>query len=417
MEWNPLKFVTSAVSGIVSGITGANPATAMASATTSNIAVKGLINKKFANKTTTPPAVKLHIDSLSRGSDPNLYKSQGTNENGDGTDKSDVSKYPNEDSSKCKFNLPPHKWSQPASVSRAHPMSGGKAMDPSLQPLRRGRIWRWLDYNEYYFDDSKTNTPPAGSAKALSDGEILKKYGYKSNTSNLQFGILGGPSYQGIINKAILDNLPMLREQEKKKLNFNTASESNWGFQFLWNPDGISINTDVNMSVTPNVNDMFSTVSQAYPTMQSISVSVMLDRTNDFACFRGMKNSSGYSETELAEMMGFYPNAYGVMPNPGAEIKELLLRGTMYDLEYLYRSINGNPPSTNFMSKETADMGFLTPSQIAFQLGPDKNSIAYLGYINSLQVQHMTFTEEMIPIRTQVTMSISVLTDRRKKES
>jgi hypothetical protein len=93
-----------------------------------------------------------------------------------------------------------------------------------------------------------------------------------------------------------------------------------------------------------------------------------------------------------------------------------LQRGTIADIEYLYMAINGPGPGTqnalsvgnkwvNSRGIATADIGFLMPTLLNIDIGP----LSYQGYVTNLQVNHISFTQEMIPIRSDLTISLNLL--------
>ena len=87
----------------------------------------------------------------------------------------------------------------------------------------------------------------------------------------------------------------------------------------------------------------------------------------------------------------------------------------MADLEYLYRTINGNGVGgaqwTNALGRTTADIGFLMPNPIALQLGPTGDNLSYVGWVDSLVVDHQVFTQNMVPIHTEVSVTFNVFSN------
>ena len=85
--------------------------------------------------------------------------------------------------------------------------------------------------------------------------------------------------------------------------------------------------------------------------------------------------------------------------------------GTLADIEFLYQTING--PNANYMKggwknslgRVTSDIGFLSATLVKFEIGP----VNYLGYINGLSVNHLAFTRDMKPIRSDVSIQANLL--------
>jgi hypothetical protein len=77
--------------------------------------------------------------------------------------------------------------------------------------------------------------------------------------------------------------------------------------------------------------------------------------------------------------------------------------GTEYDIEYLYRAVNGDPQQVRHVDRKTADVGFMVRNLTRLHIG----AFQYIGFIDSINVNHILFTEEMVPTFTSVTISFS----------
>jgi hypothetical protein len=283
-----------------------------------------------------------------------------------------------------KFNLPPHNWSLPTRPQVVIPGSvNGYAESIVNHGLRRGRLW--------YFDN-------AG---------IISTYDYDT----------GKVSSEADKAKERLEN------GDFKGDNAITFSQDmyKYGFQFLWNPESISLSVNRNMEVTPTAADVYTSVSGAFPGQESISFTVILDRTNDMACIRslgGIYPNSAYKQFADYYNSGKHPLASNT-PSMEEQIEELARIGTMHDIEYLLKAINGDGVSSkdqpggwkNLLGKKTADIGYLQPSLLAFEFGGDpldptnQSALSYVGWISSLSINHTAFTEGMVPIRSTVSVA------------
>ena len=259
------------------------------------------------------------------------------------------------------WNLPPHKWSLPLDPSNVS--NTVKSPRTNLHTKRRGLIFLGRKYNG-----------------------VTKTSGQTGNT-------------------------------------FGTFS-SNYGFQFLWNPETFSQSTSVNWGITPNQNDVGALLTGLVSANSTLDFTLRIDRTNDFACAKTLSvySDAGLSKIpELAqfnvakdvsttEIAKFYiegkaPNSEpDFAKNIDAKIKDLLKRGTEADLEFLYRTINGD--GYNLLGVNTSNISFLLPTIVRIDLGPQR----LVGMIQSLNVTHLAFTREMIPIRSDVTLSIDLRT-------
>jgi hypothetical protein len=249
------------------------------------------------------------------------------------------------------FNLPPHIWSLPVRPGTVDPETVGKTFTENFHGLRRGRIW-------YFAGAGDVSTVDKESGDASRSGGT------------------GDP----------------------KRVQIN----HDYGFQFLWNPETVTTSVQRNMDITPSNADTLRVVSGVFPGQESVSLSIILDRTNDFAYAKAFRDADERYYT------GGYP---GAKYNFTEQITLLLKQGTMADLEYLFKAINGagtgNGSWTTLLKKQTSNVGYLSPTLLGFSLGPDtQNNLSYVGWISNISINHTAFTEEMIPIRTAVSFSI-----------
>ena len=276
-----------------------------------------------------------------------------------------------------RFNLPPHQWSmptQPSIVDSVNPL----VLEPSANPanfhgLRRGRMW-FFNTNAIQTGWDKEKNVAVGSPTAGDWGPDAAKRKYEYD-----------------------------QMYKATKLN----EDRNWGFQFLWNPDGFNISVETNLEVTPSGADRLRAVAGAFPGMEYINMQLVIDRTNDFACIREAlvknKSFSPLVDYYKGNTYPFEDKTYYSLPERIQKLAEL---GTVADLEYFFKMINGSGVGggtwKNMLGRETADIGFLQPSLLGLQLGPSKDSLSYVGWVNNLQITHLAFTQTMIPIRTQI---------------
>jgi hypothetical protein len=259
-----------------------------------------------------------------------------------------------------KFNLPPHDWSLPLRPSAMDPeLVKSPYENASFHGYRRGRIWYWQTSGDVSNIDTTT-----GSVTKASDAAKNKA------------GVTGAESM-------LLDR--------------------NYGFQFLYNPETIQTNVARNMDITPSSADTLRVVAGVFPGQETLSLSIILDRTNDFAYAKATgRGSSNYYSSGFPDRL---------KQNFNQQLKELLEQGTMADLEYLFRAINGagsgDKQWTTLLGKKTANVGYLQPTLLGIALGPRVHeNLSYVGWISNVSINHTAFTETMIPIRTQVSLSI-----------
>lgn len=77
-------------------------------------------------------------------------------------------------------------------------------------------------------------------------------------------------------------------------------------------------------------------------------------------------------------------------------------KGTMYDVEYLFKAVNGyNASYKSTLNGLTADRGWLYALPVELHLGA---GLRYLVRLTSLNVSHNMFNERMVPILTTVSI-------------
>ena len=261
-----------------------------------------------------------------------------------------------------KFNLPPHQWSLPIRPSEADQEFVGSDVtykNDSFHGYRRGRIWYWQTAGDVSSIDNTTGTVTKASDAAKN------KAGVSSS------------------EQMLLDR--------------------NYGFQFLWNPESIQTNVARNMEITPSSADTLRVVAGVFPGQETVSLSIVLDRTNDFA----------YAKATGAGSDIYYKTGFplAAKQNFNEQLSTLLKQGTMADIEYHFRAINGAGSGerqwTTLLGKKTANVGYLQPTLLGIALGPDThNNLSYVGWISNISINHTAFTETMIPLRTQVSIAI-----------
>jgi hypothetical protein len=283
------------------------------------------------------------------------------------------------------FNLPPHNWSLPTRAQDVIPGDvGGQGY--AFHGSRRGRIW-------YYDNAASTVELNRVTGEAITTGEKRQKETGSKNFKATGQTIVGDSTYQ-------------------------------YGFQFLWNPESVSVSVNRNMEITPSASDVYTSVSGAFPGQESVSFNITLDRTNDFACIRNYYHNGGNVEdANWIDFVQYYTNGgkhpLAKIEDYSLQIKKLAELGTMADLEYLFKAINGDGRFgdqsakgwKNLLGKHTADLGYLQPTLLAFELGGDTNnfssmnSLSYVGWASSLSINHTSFAENMVPLRTVVSIS------------
>lgn len=179
-----------------------------------------------------------------------------------------------------------------------------------------------------------------------------------------------------------------------------------WGFRFLFNPQYISINMSSNNQVDwtrPNENNAALVASGIGG---SITLNILLDRVADMATMKQWQKNGGGPMPQ-----GNYPVSMDAEQCAG-----ILHRGTEYDLEYLFRVVNGNPQKVILMGESpkdglellSANMGYMTQLPFIFKISERQR---YKVIMQSINIEHSMFTRDMIPIRTVVQIGLERLPD------
>jgi hypothetical protein len=257
------------------------------------------------------------------------------------------------------WNLPPHNWSLP--VEPLVVAGGDYVVDTAKRKLgatdkyRRGRIYWYARVDNEYVEDE---------------------------TYNNGVNVKGGEQH---------------------------AKDPRYGFQFLWNPTSVQTSVAMNMAITPSFADKFVDVVGAFPSGETLVLEAVIDRTNDFACIQSMKNIETSDKTIAVNSAAYYSPSmsfdWGYADTLVSKIQQLQQVGTIADIEYLYKAINGPGWTNSANGRKTSDIGFLRPTLLRIDLGP----LSYLGYVNSLNVVHSSFNRAMVPISSTIAIQFNLM--------
>lgn len=338
---------------------------------------------KDSNPTPKGPAVILGRQYYLPSRDPSNYVKPIVTPPPSSTDSAPIAADPKD----MKFNLPPHQWSLPVDSSLV--TNSSKYAGNTDHSLRRGRLWF---FNSAQLSSAKVSYSPSTGLEVNQNSGVTLSYGTNS---------LSDASMPASI----------------------TAEDNYWGFQFLWNPTEVSNVISRNSNFTPSSTDALAGLQGLFTAQELVSFTIVIDRINDFAWGASVLGSA-YIGSQLDPNGNLYNalngggNPYTAGGNPGVaqdqsqQIRDLISKGTMADVEYLFRAINGSGVGgkkwSNALGKETADIGFLSPNPIALQLGPDvNNNLSYVGWVESLAIKHSVFTENMLPLHTEISVQFN----------
>jgi hypothetical protein len=212
-----------------------------------------------------------------------------------------------------------------------------------------------------------------------------------------------GDTNRGFIvpNKKAID--AALSRQSDKEKAITGGFKVPYGFRFHYNPQSIDQTIGTLQGISPEL--MMSGKDQANmitaPTQSStISFQLYLNRIEDMNALatRGVDPKSTLITSD-DDSTKYYPEIVK------AEDRKLIKNfGTMYDLEFLFKAVNGEMGGykSPLRGTKTADVGWLNGMAIEMHLG---RKLRYLARIINISVKHILFTENMVPTLSVVTIS------------
>jgi hypothetical protein len=202
-------------------------------------------------------------------------------------------------------------------------------------------------------------------------------------------------------------------------LNRSNAKEVDdqlYGFKFLYNPTSVTMGWGIQGAVNPEY--QASGKDEAIPISaglfsSQIQFSIILNRIEDMnyldklGYVSAQQKQIGTPPPDLdpAQRNRIYSaNVIGNSPygeNVSIEDQRSIYnKGTMYDIEYLFKTING--PHATFKSElngTTADRGYMRMSILELHLGAN---LRYRVRISDLGINHTIFNSRMVPILSTV---------------
>lgn len=154
-----------------------------------------------------------------------------------------------------------------------------------------------------------------------------------------------------------------------------------YGLRLHFNPTQITVSTSLDATVDPDPMDKWKALNVS-ANQQVYSIDIKLRRVADVA------------ETDLT---AFLP---ALLPSQLTDIKN---RGTLVDLEYLFRATNGEQTAVDG-NYTTSDIGYLMYNLLNFNLS---RTWKFTGFISNMVVQHNMFTPDMVPIDTDVHLDVN----------
>lgn len=180
-----------------------------------------------------------------------------------------------------------------------------------------------------------------------------------------------------------------------------------YGFRFLMNP--------------PSFSEAYSSPS-GVDSMQALKTIATVGGSPQFSISGASVNVSLFlSRIDDLRILRDYPTSWkdqypeGTIDEEDAE--QLRQRGTLYDMEYLFRTTNGRrtPVWWDTTPGGSSDFGFVLPFPMLFSFGDGPMVRRLRGFISGIQVEHILFAPGMVPMMTQLSLSIERIQDNLAK--
>lgn len=188
--------------------------------------------------------------------------------------------------------------------------------------------------------------------------------------------------------------------------NFGVLSDAKtiqrYGFQFLYNPGNISMTyggvPDVDPSMMSSGTEDFALTNPSVY-QSSITFEILLNRMFDMKYLS--KDGTLNSDESIDKL---WPQN---KPD-AATLKQIRSKGTMYDVEFLLQTMFSYEPIRSQLRGKTSDVGYLGAFPVEMHLG---NKLRYVAIIDSISVNHVIFTDDMVPMFSTVSISAKRIPD------
>ena len=169
-----------------------------------------------------------------------------------------------------------------------------------------------------------------------------------------------------------------------------------WGFRFMYNPTSFMYQTSTLNNIDWTLGPKNSAALLAGNSQ--VSFDIYINRIPDMRYLTNYNPTNDLSESAV----------YGRTLLP-EERSGMVYRGTEYDIEFLYRVLNGDPDSSPLLLNpnyggESSDFGYTTAVPCWLWLN---DNMRYYGSMASFSVNHVIFDARMVPILSVVSMTFS----------
>jgi len=257
-------------------------------------------------------------------------------------------------------------------------------------------------------DQDRYNPPPHVSSRGVSFGERIAAKNASGQTlpASAVTDIFTQVQTQNIERGRIIQDASSAAVLNSNFDKINLPSpKSLWGFRFMYNPTGYSYTTSSNNSVDWTLGSKDPATLMAGN--QIVTLQLYLNRIADLSYLRDY-TADPNSVPPLSSSYISPDGSGGISPEA---VDGILHRGTEYDIEFLYRVLNGDPLENpllfggDYQSRGyTADFGYTTATPCWLYLS---DNIRYFGSVTSLTVNHAMFDMNMVPMFSTVDISFT----------
>jgi len=241
-------------------------------------------------------------------------------------------------------------------------------------------------------DPVRWNPPPHKYAR---DTQYAQRVANTNGWNGSTFAELSGTTFErGRIFQDSLGASILNKVTPGKGKKLGTVNQ--WGFRFMYNPTTFIYQTSTNNSVDWTLGPKNSAALLAGNSQ--VSFDIYINRIPDMNYWLNINPSLDLSDTAL----------YGRSLST-EEVQGIIYRGTEYDIEFLYRVLNGDPDANPLLLNgswggESADFGYTTAVPCWLYLN---DNLRYYGSMANFSVNHVIFDARMVPILSVVSITFS----------
>jgi hypothetical protein len=254
-------------------------------------------------------------------------------------------------------------------------------------------------------------------------------------------------SYKGMIQSYIvpakLNGSTWWNPAGEKGLQGNNKriNTRRYGFQFQYNPSTVTMAyagaPQVDIGLQTSGADKVPLIGSSV-TSSTVTFQLLINRMNDFKyldsliygtsksrynkAFVPLKGkvkvndlsslfSEIYSHTGNHPVLPQYEGTAAEVTSINDELLQIRELGTMYDIEYLLRTLLGYQLKSSLRNVYTSDIGYLGAYPVELHLG---NNLRYLGIIDGFNISHTIFNQNMVPVFSNLSITFSRLPDFAK---